>query len=35
MRPMEQRKNYKGVFDVLFKIIKSEGVLKLWVIINI
>jgi len=28
--PKEQRRNYKNVFDALFRIVKEEGILTLW-----
>lgn len=28
--PVEQRRNYKNVFDALLRIVREEGVLKLW-----
>src|SRR5947209_4220981 len=30
LRPVDQRKNYKSVFDALGRIAKSEGILALW-----
>ncbi|OAL34952.1 hypothetical protein AYO20_05667 [Fonsecaea nubica] len=30
MRPMDQRQNYRSVFDTLHRIVKNEGVLALW-----
>uniref|UniRef100_A0A1I7WZZ2 Mitochondrial 2-oxoglutarate/malate carrier protein n=1 Tax=Heterorhabditis bacteriophora TaxID=37862 RepID=A0A1I7WZZ2_HETBA len=28
--PLKQRRNYKNVFDALFRVVKEEGVLSLW-----
>ena len=28
--PVEQRRNYKHVFDALFRIVKEEGILTYW-----
>lgn len=28
--PMDQRRNYKGVFDALSRIVKEEGIYTLW-----
>ena len=28
--PLQQRRNYKNAIDGLIKIIKDEGILKLW-----
>ena len=30
MKPLENRRNYKNVFDALITIVKTEGALKLY-----